>query len=74
MLLNLYKKVDCDPVQIFIPISEVAAVTFVMVANPSFPDNTSADLVRITKENSGKIDYTSGGKDSPKHIGMKIFR
>jgi len=74
MLPNLYKKIDYDPVQSFAPISEVAAITFVMVANPSFPGNTAADLVRIAKERPGKIDYASGGNGSPQHIGMEIFR
>ncbi|BDX22213.1 hypothetical protein TUM22923_15340 [Polynucleobacter sp. TUM22923] len=74
MLPNLYKKVDYDPVTSFVPISEVAAITFVMVANPNFPGNTAADLVRIARENPGKIDYASGGNGSPQHIGMEIFR
>lgn len=74
MLPNLYKKIDYDPIQSFAPISEVAAITFVMVANPSFPGNTAADLVRIAKEKPGKIDYASGGNGSPQHIGMEIFR
>ena len=74
MLPNLYKKIDYDPIQSFTPISEVAAITFVMVANPSFPGNTAADLVRIAKERPGKIDYASGGNGSPQHIGMEIFR
>jgi tripartite-type tricarboxylate transporter receptor subunit TctC len=74
MLPNLYKKIDYDPVQSFVPISELAAITFVLVANPSFPGNTAADLVRIAKEKPGKIDYASGGNGSPQHIGMEIFR
>ena len=74
MLPNLYKKIDYDPVQSFVPVSEVAAITFVLVANPSFPGNTAADLVRIAKENPGKIDYASGGNGSPQQIGMEIFR
>ena len=74
MLPNLYKKIDYDPVQSFTPISEIAAITFVLVANPSFPGNTAADLVRIAKEKPGKIDYASGGNGSPQHIGMEIFR
>jgi tripartite-type tricarboxylate transporter receptor subunit TctC len=74
MLPNLYKKIDYDPVQSFAPISEVAAITFVLVANPAFPGNTAADLVRIAKEKPGKIDYASGGNGSPQHIGMEIFR
>ena len=74
MLPNLYKKIDYDPVQSFAPISEVAAMTFVMVANPSFSGITAADLVRIAKEKPGKIDYASGGNGSPQHIGMEIFR
>ncbi|QWE16413.1 tripartite tricarboxylate transporter substrate binding protein [Polynucleobacter sp. AP-Nino-20-G2] len=74
MLPNLYKKIDYDPIQSFSPVSEVAAITFVMVANPAFPGNTAADLIRIAKENPGKIDYASGGNGSPQHIGMEIFR
>ncbi|QWD68087.1 tripartite tricarboxylate transporter substrate binding protein [Polynucleobacter sp. VK25] len=74
MLPNLYKKIDYDPIQSFTPISEVAAITFVLVANPTFPGNTAADLVRIAKEKPGKIDYASGGNGSPQHIGMEIFR
>jgi tripartite-type tricarboxylate transporter receptor subunit TctC len=74
MLPNLHKKIDYDPIQSFAPVSEVAAITFVMVANPSFPGNTAADLIRIAKENPGKIDYASGGNGSPQHIGMEIFR
>ena len=74
MLPNLYKKIDYDPVQSFSPISEVAAITFVLVANPSFPGNNASDLVRIAKEKPGKIDYASGGNGSPQHIGMEIFR
>ena len=74
MLPNLYKKVDYDPVQSFTPISEVAAITFVTVAKPSFPGNNAADLVCIAKERPGKIDYASGGNGSPQHIGMEIFR
>jgi tripartite-type tricarboxylate transporter receptor subunit TctC len=74
MLPNLYKKVDYDPIQSFTPISEVAAITFVLVANPTFPGNTAADLVRIAKEKPGRIDYASGGNGSPQHIGMEIFR
>lgn len=74
MLPNLYKKIDYDPTQSFVPLSELAAITFVLVANPSFPGNTAADLVRIAKERPGKIDYASGGNGSPQHIGMEIFR
>ncbi len=74
MLPNLHKKIDYDPIQSFTPVSEVAAITFVLVANPDFAANTAADLVRIAKANPGKIDYASGGNGSPQHIGMEIFR
>jgi tripartite-type tricarboxylate transporter receptor subunit TctC len=74
MLPNLHKKIDYDPIQSFTPVSEVAAITFVLVANPEFAANTAADLVRIAKANPGKIDYASGGNGSPQHIGMEIFR
>jgi tripartite-type tricarboxylate transporter receptor subunit TctC len=74
MVPNLYPKVEYDPITSFVPISQVASITFVMVANPSFSANTAADLVRIAKANPGKIDYASGGNGSPQHIGMEMFR
>lgn len=74
MLPNLYKKADYDPLTSFVPISQVASITFVMVANPSFPANNAAELVKLAKERPGKIDYASGGNGSPQHIGMEIFK
>jgi tripartite-type tricarboxylate transporter receptor subunit TctC len=42
--------------------SKVDAITFEIAANSPFPGNTAADLIRIAKENPGKIDYASGNK------------
>jgi tripartite-type tricarboxylate transporter receptor subunit TctC len=68
MVPNLYPKVEYDPITSFVPISQVASITFVMVANPSFSANTAADLVRIAKANPGKLSYASAGIGSGQHV------
>jgi hypothetical protein len=74
MVPNLYKKVDYDPLTSFTGISQIAGITFVLVANPNFKPNTIKQLVEYAKANPGKLDYASGGNGSPQHIGMEMLR
>ena len=74
MVPNLYKKVDYDPLTSFTGISQIAGITFVLVANPNFKPNNIKQLIEYAKANPGKLDYASGGNGSPQHIGMEMLR
>src|SRR5262249_3444606 len=68
------RPVPYDPVKDFIPISVVAGITWVMVANNDLPVKTVADFVALAKSKPGRIDYSSGGVGSPQHVAMEAFK
>jgi tripartite-type tricarboxylate transporter receptor subunit TctC len=73
MLPNI-RQVPYDPVKDFVPVSVVAGITWVMVANNDLPANTVPEFVALAKKEPGKIDYSSGGNGSPQHVAMEAFK
>ena len=73
MTPHLYKKVNFDPLNSFEPVSLLAAITWVMIANPSLPVKSVKDFIALAKTRPGQIDYASGGNGSPQHIAMEVF-
>jgi len=72
MTPHLYKKVNYDPLNSFEPISLIAQINWVLIANPSMP-KTIKDFIALAKARPGDIDYASGGNGSPQHIAMEVF-
>jgi len=70
---NLAEKVNFDPVGGFEPISLVANVSWVLVANPSLGAKTIGDLMTLARAKPGTIDYASAGSGSPHHIAMEML-
>jgi tripartite-type tricarboxylate transporter receptor subunit TctC len=64
----LKKNLSYDPIKDLAPIARVASSPMVMVANPSLPYRTVADVIAAAKRNPGKITYASGGVGSPNHL------
>ena len=46
----------------------------VLVASPSFPANTVAELVDYANKNPGKVSYASSGTGSSDHLSAVMFR
>jgi tripartite-type tricarboxylate transporter receptor subunit TctC len=61
-------KVGYDPTKGFVAVSPVAAIPFVLVANPSVPASSVADVIRMAKENPGKVAYASAGLGTSNHL------
>src|SRR5580698_3376012 len=51
----LYKKLDYDAVNDFVPVAPVAIDTNALVVNPAVPANTLAELVQYAKDHPGKL-------------------
>jgi len=68
------RQVPYDPLKDFVPLSVVAGITWVMVANNDLPAKTVADFIALAKSRPGKIDYSSGGVGSPQHVAMEAFK
>jgi tripartite-type tricarboxylate transporter receptor subunit TctC len=73
MIPNI-RQVPYDSVKDFVPVSVVAGITWVMVANNDLPVKTVPDFVALAKRQPGKIDYSSGGNGSPQHVAMEAFK
>src|SRR5260221_3010796 len=73
MIPNI-RQVAYDPVKDFVPVGVVAAITWVMVVSNELPAKTVPEFVALAKSRPGKIDYSSGGNGSPKHVAMEAFK
>jgi len=70
---NLVEKVNFDPVAGFEPISLVANVNWVLVANPALGAKSIGDLLAQARAKPGMLDYASAGTGSPHHIAMEML-
>lgn len=70
---HLYRKVDFR-IEDFVAISHVGEAPLLVMAHPSFPPNTIADLVKLAKANPGMIRYASAGNGSSSHLASEVMR
>ena len=73
MIPNI-RQVPYDPLKDFVPISVVAGITWVLVANNDLPVKTVPEFIALARSRPGKIDYSSGGVGSPQHVAMEAFK
>jgi tripartite-type tricarboxylate transporter receptor subunit TctC len=71
---HLYPKMTVDPLRDFAPVTQVVAVHFVMVANPSVPVKNVAELIALAKSEPGKINYSSSGPGGAPHLAGELFK
>lgn len=73
-LLPLYGKLPFDPVKDFSPVAVVAHVPGVLVAHPSFPARTVAELVKMAKAKPGGLTHGASSIGSSSHLNMELFK
>ena len=73
MIPNI-RRVPYDPIRDFAPVSVVAGITWVMVANNDLPARTVPEFIALAKRRPGTFDYSSGGNGSPQHVAMEAFK
>ena len=59
--LVLQKNVPYDPLKSFAPITMIGSTSYVLLANPTVPANTMAELVAYAKANPGKLNIANVG-------------
>ena len=70
----LYKKMPFDPVKDFAPLTRVANVPNLLVANPAQPFKTVQELIAYAKANPGKVNFGSSGSGSSIHLSGELFK
>jgi tripartite-type tricarboxylate transporter receptor subunit TctC len=75
MVINphVYPKIGFDTLQDFVPISKLGNSTQILVATPSFPANTLAELIGKSKSMRG-INYGTSGTASPGHVSGEMLK
>ena len=71
--VSLYKNLGYDPLKDLTMISLITMAPSTLVTNPAFPVKTVSDLIKIAKEQPGKLNYGSAGTGSTPHLGMEML-
>src|SRR4051812_16385555 len=71
---HLYAKLPYDAERDFIPVTMLVLLQQLLVANPSLPANTLAELIRLAKEKPGTINYASYGSGSQPHLSGEMLK
>jgi len=71
---SLYPDLPYKPLVDFKPISNIIVAPLVIVAHPSFPANTVAELIALAKRDPGKLSYASAGPGTAQHLSMELLK
>ena len=69
----LYGKLPYDPIKDFEPVSLIAMVPNVLVANKDKPYNSVKELIEYGKANPGKINCANSGVGTSIHLAGELF-
>ncbi|MDA8522274.1 Bug family tripartite tricarboxylate transporter substrate binding protein [Acidovorax sp. NCPPB 4044] len=70
----LYKKMPFDPIKDFAPLTRVANVPNLLVANPAQPYKSVQELIAYAKANPGQVNFGSSGSGSSIHLSGELFK
>ncbi len=65
---SIYAKLPYDPLEDFTPISNVAIFPLLLVAHPSLPAKTLAQLLTLARTRSSELNYASPGIGNSGHL------
>jgi tripartite-type tricarboxylate transporter receptor subunit TctC len=71
---SLYKSNPVDVQKDLAPVALLVSAQYVLVVNPKVNVSTVAELVAKAKADPGKLNYASGGKGTPLHLGAEMLK
>ena len=71
---SLYRNPGYDPRRDFAPIGLIASMPLALVAHPSFPARTVADVIAIAKKEPGKLNIGSSAVGTGSYMCAELFR
>src|SRR5688500_20373019 len=71
---HLYDRLPFDALKDFAPITALATTDAVLIAHPSVPAGSVAELVAHAKAKPGALNYASAGKASPAQLAGESLR
>jgi tripartite-type tricarboxylate transporter receptor subunit TctC len=71
---HLYARTGYDPLADFAPITRLLEAVLMFAVHPQVPAQSVADLMRLAREQPGKLSYGSSGIGTPPHLAAELFR
>ncbi len=71
---SLYPKMPFDAQKDFAPVSLLAHIPFVLVANPDSPIRSIADLLASARAEPGKLSIGHGGNGTAMHLSVQMLK
>jgi tripartite-type tricarboxylate transporter receptor subunit TctC len=71
---SLYRKLNYDLAQDFIPVSQLAWTPFVLAVHPGLPAGSVKELIALARSQPGQLNYGSSGNGGPSHLGTELFK
>jgi tripartite-type tricarboxylate transporter receptor subunit TctC len=72
--LPLFRKLPYHPIKDFAPVAMMAHVPGVLVAHPSFPAKTVAEIIKLAKAKPGALTHGASSIGSSSHLNMELFK
>jgi tripartite-type tricarboxylate transporter receptor subunit TctC len=67
------QKVSYHPVKDFAPVMLIGSTNAVMIVPPAFEAKSLGELVKLAKDQPGRLSYASSGNGSSGHLNMVLF-
>lgn len=71
---SLKSRLPYDTQTAFVPVSGAAVFPIILVAHPSVPARSVAELVAYAKQNPGKLTFGSAGTGGGTHLAGELFK
>jgi tripartite-type tricarboxylate transporter receptor subunit TctC len=72
--LPMFRKLPYHPLDDFAPVAMMAHVPGVLVAHPSFPPKTVAELIKLAKAKPGALTSGASSIGTSSHLNMELFK
>src|SRR5262249_5374438 len=70
----IFRRLAFDPVNDFVPVTQLTSSTLILVATPRLPVKSIADLVALAKARPGTLNYGMSGAGNPLHLTMEMIK
>jgi len=70
---STFKKLPYDVTRDLVPVTQVIATPFALLAHPSLPVRTTADLVALVRARPGQLHYPSSGVGTSNHLAIVLL-
>lgn len=71
---HMYAKLGYDALKDFAPITVIARNPLVLAVHPDVPAKTIADLIKLARDQPGKLNFGSPGTGTPPHLAGELFK